>query len=159
MLLLIFLASAGSAELISLRDYTLDLSHYTLPIRDGGRTHLEPVISEDSIIEGVRWQWLIGGSYNVIYVLELKKLQDSRDVLRSYASMVLGNDTNPEMLPAEEPYPGWMAACKPEGAEKSYTFYVGEVNQRDKVVFISNEDNSTADYIMKGIKVIPKNKL
>ncbi|GEM_PF-3887870 len=51
-----------------------------------------------------------------------------------------------------------MAICKPEGSKKNYTFYIGEVNQRDKVVFVSNEDNITIDYIMRGITVIPKIK-
>jgi hypothetical protein len=72
--------------------------------------------------------------------------------------MVLGNDMTPEIQPLEKPYPGRMAMCKPEGSKKSYTFYIGGANQRDMVVFVSNEDNSTVDYIMKGITMIPKIK-
>jgi hypothetical protein len=64
----------------------------------------------------------------------------------------------PEIQPLENPYPGRMAICKQEGSKKSYTFYIGGSNQRDKVVFVSNEDNSTIDYIMKGITMMPKTK-
>jgi hypothetical protein len=53
-MILIFFITAGSIELISLKDYTLDLGQYTLPTRDGSRTHIEPIISDNTIIEGVR---------------------------------------------------------------------------------------------------------